>query len=82
LEILTWVPEFNSVISRVVPGGTAIFESTVVAQEVLDLLAEAASVKLHVARFARSGAAVGAGPAAGAAETTVVPARRSPRTAE
>jgi hypothetical protein len=43
--MLTWVPEFSLVISRVVPNGTAILERTIVAQEVLDLLTEAAMVK-------------------------------------
>jgi hypothetical protein len=44
---------------------------TIVAQEVLDLLALAASVNVQVARFSRSGAAVGAGAGAASARGTV-----------
>jgi hypothetical protein len=77
------VPEFSPVMSSVVPEGTAILSSTIVAQDFLDLLAEAALVKVHVARLARSGAAVGSGAAAGAAETNAAPAmRKSPRAVE
>ena len=36
------MPEVSLVKSRVVPEGTATFERTMVAQEALDLLAEAA----------------------------------------
>lgn len=62
------------------PEGTAMLFSTIVAQVFLDLLADAASVKVHVARFARSGAAVGSGAAAGAAETNAaLTLRRKPR---
>ncbi len=68
--------------SRVVPDGTAIFDRTIVAQEAFDLEAAAAPPepeKVQVARFARSGAAVGTGAAAGAAVTreTVVARRLS-----
>lgn len=63
--------------------GTAMLFKTIVAQEVLDLLAEAALVNVRVARLARSGAAVGSGAGAGAAETTAAPAvRRSLRAVE
>ncbi len=65
------------------PEGTAMLSSTIVAHDFLDLLADAALVNVHVARLARSGAAVGAGAAAGAAETNAAPAlRRSPRLVE
>lgn len=54
------------------PEGTASADKTMVAQEALDLLAEAAPDEPEkvqvVARLARSGAAVGAGAAAGRAE--------------
>jgi hypothetical protein len=60
-----------------------MFCKTIVAHEVLDLLADAALLNVHVARLARSGAAVGSGAAAGAAETNVAAAvRRSPRAVE
>jgi hypothetical protein len=67
----------------VVPDGTGMLLRTIVEHDVFDLEAEAALVKVHVvARLARSGPAVGAGAAAGAAETKAVPAvRRSPRAA-
>lgn len=49
----------------------------IVEQEVLDLEAEAALLNVQVvARLAISGAAVGAGAAAGAAETKTAPALR------
>jgi hypothetical protein len=69
--------------SSVVPEGTAMLFRTMVAQEVLDLLADAALVNVHVARSARPGASVGSGVATGAAETNAAPAlRRSPRAVE
>lgn len=77
------MPEFRPVRSSVVPEGTAMLSSTIVAQDVLDLLADAALVNVHVARLAMSGAAVGSGAAAGAAETNAAPAlRKSPRAVE
>lgn len=60
-------------------------ESTIVAQEALLLLTAAAPLdpeKVQEALFARSGAAVGAGIAAGAAETNVAAVAKRPRTAE
>lgn len=75
------MPEFNPVRSSVVPDGTGTLLRTIVEQDFLDLEAEAALLKVQVvARFARSGAEVGAGAAAGAAETrAVLTLRRSPR---
>lgn len=73
------VPVVNLVKSRVVPDGTTREESTMVAQEALDLLAEAAPPdpeKVQEALLARSGAAVGAGAAAGAAATQATVAKR------
>lgn len=56
------MPEFSPVISSVLPDGTTMPDSTIVAHEVLDLEAEAALVKVHVvARSASCGAGVGAG---------------------
>ena len=58
-------------------------ESTMVEQEVLDLLAEAALVKVQVvARFERSGAAVGAGAATGLATTAEMDTAARPRRVE
>jgi hypothetical protein len=51
------VPEVRPVGSSVVPEGTAMLSSTIVAHDFLDLLADAALVNVHVARLARSGAA-------------------------
>lgn len=79
------VPLVNLVRSRVVPEGTVMPERTIVAQEALDLLTAAAPLepeKVQEALLARSGAAVGAGIAAGAAETKVAAVARRPRTAE
>ena len=65
---------FRPVISRVVPDGTAILLSTMVEHEVLDLLAEAASVKVQVvALFSSLAAVVGVGSAAGRADTRLTP---------
>jgi hypothetical protein len=66
--------------SRVCPAGTATEFKTMVAQAALDLETWDAPddpEKVQVALFAKSGAAVGAGAAAGAAETreTAVAAR-------
>ena len=44
--------------SRVVPDGTAILFRTMVAQEVFDLVAAAASVKVQAVRFPKLGAGV------------------------
>jgi hypothetical protein len=76
---MTVVPELSLVRSRVVPDGTATLLRIMVAQEVLDLLAEAASVKVQLVPVARSfscAAWVGAGATAGAADTRA-PALRS-----
>jgi hypothetical protein len=65
---------FRPVISRVVPDGTAIPLSTMVEHEALDLLAEAALVKVQVVALSSSlAAAVGAGSAAGRADTILTP---------
>jgi hypothetical protein len=74
--MLTCVPDVNPVRSSVVPDGTAMLLRTMVAHEVLDLLAATASVNVHVALFARSGAAVGIG--AGTAETSPAAATKRP----
>lgn len=63
------------------PDGTASADNTMVEQEVLDLLADEAPPEPEkvqvVARLSRSGAAVGAGAAAGRAEAkTDNPPRR------
>jgi len=63
--------------SSVVPEGTAMLLRTMVAQDVLDLLAEAALVKVHeVARSLSFAAIVGIGAAAGTATArpTLAPA--------
>ena len=76
----TVVPFVNLVKSSVVPEGTARLDSTIVAHEVLDLLtAEAplAPEKVHEARFASSGAAVGAGAGAATAREAAAPRRRA-----
>ena len=70
--------------SRVVPDGTVIPLKTIVAQEALDLLAEAALVKVHEARFWRAAASLrsGAGVAIGMGEAdtrTAAELRASPR---
>jgi hypothetical protein len=75
--ILTVVPSFKSVRSRVTPDGTASAERIMVEHEVFDLLADEyppdpEKVQV-VALFSRSGAAVGAG--AGTASTCVIAAR-------
>ena len=65
------------------PDGTATLDSTMVAQDFLLLLADAAPVEpenVHEARFARSGAAVGAG--AGAAIAKEIVAVKTPRSVE
>lgn len=72
---LTLVPGFRSVKSSVVPAGTSIFESTIVAQDFFDAMADAQSLNVQVARLARS---VSSGAAAGAADTAAAPNRRSP----
>lgn len=84
VEDRTWVPEFKPVRSSVVPEGTATLLRTIVAQEVLDLLASEAPVEpenVHEALLAKSGAAVGSGAAvaagAGAANTREAAAMRS-----
>ena len=65
--------------SNVTPDGTATADKMMVEQEVLDLLAREAPDEPEkvqvVARLARSGAAVGAGAAAGAARTEVIAER-------
>jgi hypothetical protein len=69
---MTCVPLVRPVKSRVVPDGTTTLLMTMVAQEALDLEAREAPLepeKVQDARLARSGAAVGAGMAAGAAAT-------------
>ena len=75
VELLTVVPLFRPVRSRVVPAGTATEERTIVEQEVLDLMAEAAPlepVKVQVEeRCSISDARV----AAGAACTAAAPSR-------
>jgi hypothetical protein len=71
--------------SRVVPDGTVMPERTIVAQEALDLLTAAAPEEpenVQEALLARSGAAVGAGIAAGAAETIEAAVANKPRTVE
>ena len=64
-EVLTVVPEFKPVRSRVTPEGTARADRMMVEQDVLDLLAleappEPEKVQV-VARLLKSGAAVGSG---------------------
>ncbi len=71
MNILTLVPFFRPVRSRVTPDGTASADSTIVEHEVFDLLADKyppdpEKVQV-VALLSRSGAAVGAG--AGTAST-------------
>ena len=69
--------------SRVVPEGTAMLFKTMVAQDVLDLLAATASVKVQDARFSRAtalrifGAAVGIGTAATRTEAVLRPSPRA-----
>lgn len=64
---LTVVPLFSPVRSRVVPAGTATEDKTIVEQEVLDLMADAAPLepeKVQVEdRRSSADAAVGAGAA-------------------
>jgi hypothetical protein len=79
-EVLTVVPEFKPVRSRVTPEGTARADRMIVEQDVLDLLAleappEPEKVQV-VARLLKSGAAVGSG--TGDPRTWVMAA--SPRT--
>ena len=65
---------FRPVISKVVPDGTAILLSTMVEHKVLDLLAEAALVKVQVvAPFSSLAAVVGVGSTAGRADTRLTP---------
>jgi hypothetical protein len=81
----TWVPELSPVMSRVVPDGTVMPDSTIVAQDFFDLEAEAALVNVHVvALFSRFGAAVGSGAAAatGEAATRETEVARRPRRVE
>lgn len=71
---MTVVPVFRPVISRVVPDGTAILLSTMVEHEVLDLLAEAALVKVQVVALSSSLATVvGTGSVFGRADTRLTP---------
>lgn len=70
---LTCVPDVRSVKSRVSPAGTTTELRTMVAQAAFDTLTAEAPVdpeKVHVALLANSGAAVGSGAAAGAADTS------------
>lgn len=79
------MPSESSVRSSVVPEGTTSESSTIVAQDVLDALAEAAPsepLKVHdvlrlVSIRAKSGAAVGRGAGAGAATAVVAAARKA-----
>lgn len=76
---LTLVPEVSLVRSSVVPDGTARADKTMVAQEALDLLTAAAPLdpeNVQDALLARSGAAVGAGAAAGRAAAIADVAKR------
>ena len=73
------MPEVNPVMSRVVPDGTAMLLRTIVAQDFLEALADAALLNVQEARFSKafpsSGAGVGIG--AGAAVTrATAPASR------
>lgn len=85
LDVLTWVLSFNPVKSRVVPEGTATLERTIVAQEVLDLLAEAAPFepeKVQLAARSSMLAALvtrGAGAATGLARVQAMPQAASKR---
>ena len=69
--ILTWVPSFSFVRSRVVPDGTVMPDTTIVAQDFFEALTAEAAVNIHDARFSRrspiSGAGVGKGTALGSA---------------
>lgn len=78
----TVVPSFSFVRSRVVPDGTATLLSTIVEQEVFDLLADAALVNVQLAARSSSLAAV-VGVGAGAADTRApAPRRKADRRAE
>jgi hypothetical protein len=80
--ILTVVPSFKPVRSRVVPEGTASADRMMVEHDVLDLLAseapeepEKVQVVALFSRSARLGPAVGAGDGAGMASTVLMAAR-------
>jgi hypothetical protein len=67
-EELTVVPSFNPVRSRVVPAGTVMPLITIVVQDVLPLMAAAASENVQLARASRL---------AGAAYASALAPRRS-----